>query len=123
MNKTTYTSIAFALALAASCVAYQSVTDIVEIVQSEETLDISSLTDSMRVVKLSSSVPEAIVNRIDRVLSMNGRIYIVDRSSNKLFCFDNNVNFISSTKSIIRHGSMEYVRLMDASVDQSHTDD
>lgn len=121
MNKTTYTSIAFALALAASCVSNQSVTDIVEIAQSEETLDISSLTDSMRVVKLSSSVPEAIVNRIDRVLSMNGRIYIVDRSSNKLLCFDNNGNFISSTKSIIGHGSMEYVRLMDASVDPNNS--
>lgn len=99
----------------------KSFSDIIEVVQSTATLDISSLTDSIRIIKPASLTPESVINRIDRVLSMNDRIYIVDRAANKLFCFDNNGNFISSTEPIRGHGRMEYVRIMDATVDPQNS--
>lgn len=120
-TKFTSTGIAFCLALVSSCISNQSLTDIVEVTQSTETLDFASFTDSIRIIKPSSSNPESIINRADRVLSMNDRIYIADRAANKLMCFDHDGNFISSTKSIIGHGKMEYTRLMDATVDPSNS--
>lgn len=115
------TGIAFCLALASSCISNQSLTDNITVTQTKDRLDISSLTDSIRIIKPSSSNPESIINRADRVLSMNDRIYIIDRASNKLFCFDYNGNFISSTEPIIGHGKMEYIRIMDAAVDPSNS--
>ena len=120
-TKFTSTCIAFCLALASSCISNQSLTDNITVTQTKDRLDISSLTDSIRIIKPSSSNPESIINRADRVLSMNDRIYIIDRASNKLFCFDYNGNFISSTEPIIGHGRMEYTRLMDATVDPSNS--
>ena len=120
-TKFTSTGIAFCLALASSCISNQSLTDNITVTQTKDRLDISSLTDSIRIIKPSSSNPESIINRADRVLSMNDRIYIIDRASNKLFCFDYNGNFISSTEPIIGHGRMEYIRIMDAAVDPSNS--
>lgn len=120
-TKFTSTCIAFCLALASSCISNQSLTDNITVTQTKDRLDISSLTDSIRIIKPSSSNPESIINRADRVLSMNDRIYIIDRASNKLFCFDYNGNFISSTEPIIGHGRMEYIRIMDAAVDPSNS--
>lgn len=120
-TKFTSTGIAFCLALVSSCISNQSLTDNITVTQTKDRLDISSLTDSIRIIKPSSSNPESIINRADRVLSMNDRIYIIDRASNKLFCFDYNGNFISSTEPIIGHGRMEYIRIMDAAVDPSNS--
>ena len=116
-----YTCIALCFALTFSCVTNKNVTDMVKVVQSKETLDISSLTDSVHVVKPSSSDPQSAIARVDRVLSMNDRLYVVDRTANKLMCFDSNGDFISSTEPIIGHGRMEYARIMDATVDPGNS--
>ena len=109
------------LILASSCISNSMLTNEVTVNKFTDVIDISSLADSIHVIKPSSHETNSIISRVDRVLSMNDRIYIVDRASNKLFCFDHNGNFISSTKSIIGHGKMEYTRLMDATVDPSNS--
>ncbi len=77
----------------------------------------SDIMDGIRIVKPMSSDSKSVIGRVDRVLSLNENIYIVDRKNNKLLSFDIKGNFESSTEPLIGRGKMEYIRIMDATVD------
>lgn len=72
-----------------------------------------------RYVKLDCSTEESIIKSADRVLCSKEKIYVVDRSKNVIIAYDNNGNFVSSTKRYIGRAGNEYINILDAAFDEN----
>ena len=75
------------------------------------------LSDENKVIPLWASVPEAQIMSIRRVVVADGKVFVVDRKANKLFCFSGDGRFLASTSGMIGRARNEYLSMMDAVVD------
>ncbi len=92
----------------------------VEIYDFGTTLDFSSFLKAHKIISLSAPKQEAFIKDIERLLFADNRIFVMDRSGNKIVMFDGEGNFLKSTAKMIGRGHNEYLRVIDASIDEKN---
>ena len=90
----------------------------VEVDFHEEPYMTSSFLDKFQLIPLGTPSRESVISHIERLLFADDRIFVVDRISNKVLAFDNHGTFVASTERLIGKGHNEYVRMIDAGVDE-----
>lgn len=91
---------------------------LVEIHDYNYSLDFSSFLNLHKIIGLSAPKQEAFVKDIERLLFADNRIFVMDRSGNKVVMFDGEGNFLKSTANMVGRGHSEYLRVIDASLDE-----
>ena len=84
----------------------------------DEDPESSSFINSYKNIPLEASSTESLINDIEKVLFTQHRIFIVDRIGNKVIMFDEKGNFLKSTAKMVGRGHNEYIRVIDAAVDE-----
>ena len=103
----------------ASCTPSKHLNNIkVELFDSRHSLTFSSFLEGYKIISLSSDTSEAIVHYPDRLLFFNNRIFVMDRGGNKIIMYDRNGRFLKSTAKMEGRGHNEYIRVIDASIDE-----
>lgn len=69
-------------------------------------------------VQLDAPTNQSVIKRIERILFAGDNIVVVDRLGNKLLIFDRTGKFVTSTSKYIGRGHNEYIRLLDAALDE-----
>lgn len=77
----------------------------------------SSYLADFQVLSFSSKNEDALFIGVDRLLMAENRMFIMDRLGNKVLAFDEEGYFISSTSRLIGDGPQNYIRVIDATVD------
>ena len=80
----------------------------------------SVLTGEHRVIPLSAPCGEAVIKWIERVMFAGDRIFVMDRGGNKVLAFDSLGHFVASTVGMTGRGHNEYIRVIDATVDEKN---
>ena len=103
----------------ASCTPSEHLNNIkVELFDSGHSLTFSSFLEGYKIISLSSDTSEAIVHYPDRLLFFDNRIFVMDRGGNKIIMYDRNGKFLKSTAKMEGRGHNEYIRVIDASIDE-----
>lgn len=82
-----------------------------------EYIHTSTFLDEQKFIKLETFPTDAVIKNIDRALFSKNKLFIIDRSSNKIIAFDEKGHYLCSTSNLIGRGKDEYVRLLDAAID------
>lgn len=90
----------------------------VNIKKSNESLIYSSYLNGYKIIALSGSAPETFIENPDRLLFSDNRIFVMDRGGNKVLMFDGTGKFLRSTVDMVGKGHNEYIRVMDAALDE-----
>lgn len=90
----------------------------VNIIKSNESLNYSSYLNGYKIIALSGTTPEAHIENPDRLLFSDNRIFVMDRGGNKVLMFDGTGKFLRSTVGMVGKGHNEYIRVMDAALDE-----
>lgn len=90
----------------------------VNMIKNEESLTYSSYLKEYKVIALSDRTPEALIEYPDRLLFSDNRIFVMDRRGNKVLMFDGTGKFLRSTANMVGKGHNEYIRVMDAALDE-----
>ena len=113
------------LAINALCISCQQSTkgtkhDIkVEFSKSYSIQKASQLFDrEYKLIQLDAPTNQSVIKRVERILFAGDNIIVVDRLGNKLLLFDKTGKFITSTSDLIGRGHNEYIRLLDAALDE-----
>lgn len=102
-----------------SCTTSEQSSNIeVKLFNSENPLTLSSFLKGYEIIALSSDTSEAIIQYPDRLLFSDNRIFVMDRGGNKIIMYDRNGNFLKSTAKMVGRGHNEYIRVIDASIDE-----
>lgn len=90
----------------------------VDMVKNENSLAFSSFLNGYKAIVLSNNMPDALIENPDRLLFTDNRIFVMDRSGNKVLMFDGSGKFLRSTANRVGKGHNEYIGVMDAAVDE-----
>lgn len=90
----------------------------VELFDNGHTLTFSSFLEEYKIISLSSNTSEAMIKYPDRLLFFGNRIFVMDRGGNKIIMYDRNGKFLKSTAQMVGRGRNEYIRVIDASIDE-----
>lgn len=90
----------------------------VDMVKNENSLAFSSFLNGYKAIVLSNNVPDALIENPDRLLFTDNRIFVMDRSGNKVLMFDGSGKFLRSTANRVGKGHNEYIGVMDAALDE-----
>lgn len=69
-------------------------------------------------IQLDAPTNQGVIKSIERILFAGENIVVVDRLGNKLLLFDRTGNFVTSTSNHIGRGHHEYIRFLDAALDE-----
>lgn len=90
----------------------------VELFDNGHALTFSSFLEEYKIISLSSNTSEAMIKYPDRLLFFGNRIFVMDRGGNKIIVYDRNGKFLKSTAQMVGRGHNEYIRVIDASIDE-----
>lgn len=111
-----------AIAIGTVCVSCNSSghLDYVKVNLSDESrsCNLSSFLKKYEIIGLEASEPEAVMTYPDRLLFSEDRIFVMDRGGNKIIMFDRDGNFLKSTAKMNGRGHHEYIRIIDATMDE-----
>lgn len=126
MMKCFYLIIGGALLFASSCSeARKNVDDSSRISESvkvnfvKQPLRGSQILKDSKVIFLSSNHEEALIANVDRLLVGDDRYIVMDRRTNRLMAFNGQGEFVASTSRYIGEGPDNYVRIIDAAIDNN----
>ena len=94
-----------------------SVVEGIKVAYVDSLLPGSSYLADFQILSFSSQNEDALFIGADRLLMADNRMFIVDRLGNKVLAFDEKGNFISSTSRLTGEGPQNYIRMIDATVD------
>lgn len=97
----------------------QQISDAIHVNFIEQPLRGSQFLKDCKVIFLSSEHDEGLIANVDRLLVGDDRYFVMDRRTNKLMAFDGHGEFIASTARYIGEGPDNYVRIIDAAIDNN----
>ncbi|WP_276788691.1 6-bladed beta-propeller [Paraprevotella xylaniphila] len=106
------------LSLSCQSTKVNTVGDEITVEYQDGILKTSSFLKDYRIVLLKAPNNDAIIKYIDRLLFAENRIFVVDQISNKILAFDGNGEFLASTARMVGKGHNEYIRIVDAAIDE-----
>lgn len=77
----------------------------------------SSFLKGSRLLYLDSDTEESLIIEVERLIVGDDRYFVVDRRGNQLLAFNGQGDFVASTADLVGEGPKNYVRLMDATID------
>jgi len=77
----------------------------------------SHILKESKAIALSSRNDDALIVKINRLLVGENRYFVMDRYGNQLIAFDGNGEFVATTKRLEGQGPDNYVRIIDAAID------
>lgn len=89
----------------------------VPVVYNDSDINFSNYFSEYRIVRFDSSIPDAYIRSMKRVLFLPERIVVFDENDNKILLFDEEGRFLKSSKSIVGRAKGEYISLSDVSLD------
>ena len=89
----------------------------VPVVYNDSDINFSNYFSDYRIVRFDSSIPDAYIRSMKRVLFLPERIVVFDENDNKILLFDEEGRFLKSSKSIVGRAKGEYISLSDVSLD------
>lgn len=79
----------------------------------------SHILKSCKAIAFSAKDDNALIVNINRILVGKERYFVMDRQGNQLIAFNENGDFIATTKKLEGEGPNNYIRIMDATIDNA----
>ena len=86
----------------------------------DKSIESSSFLNEHKEISLSTPSNDAVIGSIERLLFSKNKIFIMDRGGNKVLMFDEKGNFLKSTAKMVGKGHNEYLRVIDAAIDNKN---
>ena len=99
------------------CATLNDSSSYVPVVYNDSDINFSNYFSEYRIVRFDSSIPDAYIRSMKRVLFLPERIVVFDENDNKILLFDEEGRFLKSSKSIVGRAKGEYISLSDVSLD------
>lgn len=127
MNKKLYTIGGFLLlSLTFSCISnknkseyLQTEAEPIKVNFADSILKGSHILKGSKAIAFSAKDDNALIVNVNRILVGKGRCFVMDRQGNQLIAFNENGDFIATTKKIEGEGPNDYIRIMDATIDNT----
>lgn len=91
----------------------------IEFLDAETSFHDTTYLKNMKMVRLENKGSQSIINNITKIIEIDNKLYIFDRTLNQITVFDNTGRFIR-TINHMGHGKGEYIHLLDVTYDKSN---